>query len=63
MKQPMGRPYYIVRDGEVGQQAFAVIRKAIEEEGIVAIGRVVFMSRRRPITPGQKLSARSSTRD
>ena len=41
----MGNPYYIVPDGEVGQQAFAVIRKAIEEEGMVAIGRVVFTSR------------------
>jgi non-homologous end joining protein Ku len=35
----------IVPDGEVSQQAFAVIRKAIEEEGMVAIGRVVFTSR------------------
>jgi DNA end-binding protein Ku len=41
----MGNPYYIVPDGGVGQQAFAVIRKAIEEEGMVAIGRVVFTSR------------------
>src|SRR5438105_14663893 len=33
------------RDGEVGQQAFAVIREAIREEGMVALGRVVFTSR------------------
>ncbi len=38
-------PYYIVPDGEVGQQAFAVIREAIKEKGMVAIGRIVFTSR------------------
>ena len=39
------RPRYIVPDGEVGQQAFAVIREAIRQEGMVAIGKVVFTSR------------------
>jgi len=38
-------PYYIVPDGEVGQQAFAVIREAIRKEGMVALGTVVFTSR------------------
>ena len=41
-------PYYIVPDGDVGTQAFAVIRDAIEDEGmmaLVALGRVVFTSR------------------
>ena len=38
-------PYYIVPDVEAGVQAFAVIRDAIEEEGMIAIGRVVFTSR------------------
>jgi DNA end-binding protein Ku len=38
-------PYLIVPDGEVGQQAFAVIREAIREEGMVALGKVVFTSR------------------
>jgi DNA end-binding protein Ku len=38
-------PYYIVPDGEAGVQAFTVIRDAIEEEGMIAIGRVVFTSR------------------
>jgi DNA end-binding protein Ku len=38
-------PYYIVPDGEFGQQAFAVIREAIRQEGMVAIGKVVFTSR------------------
>src|ERR1700704_3304 len=38
-------PYYIVPDGEVGTQAFAVIREAIKKEGMVALGKVVFTSR------------------
>ena len=38
-------PYYIVPDGEVGQQAFAVIREAIRKEGMVALAKVVFTSR------------------
>jgi DNA end-binding protein Ku len=37
--------YYTAPDGEFGQQAFAVIREAIRKEGMVAIGKVVFMSR------------------
>jgi DNA end-binding protein Ku len=38
-------PYYIAPDGDVGQQAFAVIREAIRKEGMVAVGKVVFASR------------------
>jgi DNA end-binding protein Ku len=38
-------PYYIVPDGQVGAQAFAVIREAIKKEGMVALGKVVFTSR------------------
>ena len=38
-------PYSIAPDGEVGQQAFAVIREAIRKEGMVALGKVVFTSR------------------
>ena len=41
----MRDPYFIVPDGEVGQQAFAVIREAIRKEGMVALGKVVFTSR------------------
>jgi DNA end-binding protein Ku len=41
----MRDPYYLVPDGEVGQQAFAVIREAIHKEGMVALGKVVFTSR------------------
>ena len=38
-------PYYIIPEGEVGRQAFAVIREAIKKEGMVAIGTVVFTTR------------------
>jgi DNA end-binding protein Ku len=41
----INNPYYIVPDGEVGQQAFAVIREAIRQEGMVALGKIVFTSR------------------
>jgi DNA end-binding protein Ku len=41
----MRDPYYIIPDGEVGQQAFAVIREAIRKEGMVGLGKVVFTSR------------------
>ena len=41
----MRDPYFVVPDGEVGQQAFAVIREAIRKEGMVALGKVVFTSR------------------
>ena len=41
----LNSPYYIVPDGEVGEQAFAVIREAIRKEGMVAIAKVVFTSR------------------
>src|SRR5262249_33678982 len=34
-----------VPDGEVGEQAFAVIREAINKEGMVALAKVVFTSR------------------
>jgi len=38
-------PYYMVPDGEAGTQAFAVIRDAIEDAKMIALGRVVFTSR------------------
>jgi DNA end-binding protein Ku len=34
-----------VLDGDVGQQAFAVIRDAIRKEGMVALGKIVFTTR------------------
>jgi DNA end-binding protein Ku len=41
----LNAPYYIVPDGEIGRQAFAVIREAIRQAGKVAVGKVVFTSR------------------
>lgn len=46
----LNNPYYIVPDGEVGQQAFAVIREAIRKEGMMALGRVIFTSREHVIS-------------
>jgi DNA end-binding protein Ku len=39
------RPYYLVPDGKVGHDAFAVIRETIRSMNKVAIGRVVLTSR------------------
>ena len=39
------RPYYIVPDGKVGHDAFAVIRETIRSLDKVALGRVVLTSR------------------
>jgi DNA end-binding protein Ku len=39
------RPYYLVPDGKVGHDAFAVIRETIRNMDKVAIGRVVLTSR------------------
>src|ERR1700675_2058532 len=39
------RPYYLIPDGKVGHDAFAVIRETIRNMDMVAIGRVVLTSR------------------
>src|SRR6266480_3714514 len=39
------RPYYLVPDGKVGHDAFAVIRETIRNMDMVAIGRVLLTSR------------------
>jgi DNA end-binding protein Ku len=39
------RPHYLVPDGKVGDDAFAVIRETIRTMDMVAIGRVVLTSR------------------
>src|ERR1700754_649955 len=39
------RPYFIVPDGKVGHDAFAVIRETIKAMGKVALGRVVLTNR------------------
>jgi Ku protein len=38
-------PYYITPDGQVGQDAFAVIRDTISKMNMVALGRVVLTRR------------------
>jgi DNA end-binding protein Ku len=40
----LGDSYYIVPDGEESLQAFAVIREAINNQGVVGIGKVQFRS-------------------
>ena len=42
-------PYYIAPDGQVGQDAFAVIREAMRGKDMVALGRVVLAKRERVI--------------
>jgi DNA end-binding protein Ku len=42
----LNSPYYIAPDGEVGQQAFAVIREAIRKEGMVATATVLSLAHR-----------------
>jgi DNA end-binding protein Ku len=42
-------PYYIMPSGPVGQEAFAVIREAMRSKDMVAIARVVLMTRERSI--------------
>jgi DNA end-binding protein Ku len=41
--------YYITPDGEVGQEAFAVIREAMRGKDMVALGRVVLSKRERVV--------------
>ena len=40
-------PYFLAPDGKLAQEAFGVIRKAMEKSGQVAIGRVVIGTRER----------------
>jgi DNA end-binding protein Ku len=42
-------PYYLVPEGKVALEAFAVIRDAMLGKGMVALGRVVLSKRERPI--------------
>jgi DNA end-binding protein Ku len=42
-------PYYIVPNDSVGQDAFAVIRDAMKDTGMMGLGRVVLAKRERPI--------------
>ena len=40
-------PYYIAPNGRAGQEAFAVIREAMRDKSMVALGRVVLLRRER----------------
>ncbi|MFO1080886.1 MAG: Ku protein [Reyranellaceae bacterium] len=40
-------PYHLVPSGKTGIEAFAVIREAMEQQGMVALGRLVMSSRER----------------
>jgi DNA end-binding protein Ku len=42
-------PYYLTPNDKVGQDAFAVIREAMREKGMVALGRIVLAKREREI--------------
>lgn len=40
-------PYYLAPDGKLAQEAFAVIREAMERSGQIALGRIVLSTRER----------------
>ncbi len=40
-------PYYLAPDGKLAQEAFAVIREAMERTGQIALGRIVLSTRER----------------
>ena len=42
-------PYYIVPRDEVSQEAFAVIREAMDRQELVGMGRIVLANRERPL--------------
>jgi len=45
----LNAPYYIVPNDKVGQEAFAVIRDALRDRGMVALARLVLTRREHPI--------------
>jgi DNA end-binding protein Ku len=42
------KPYYIAPRGEIGQEAFAVVRDAMAREKVAGLARIVLASRERP---------------
>ena len=42
------KPYYIAPRGEIGQEAFAVIRDAMAREKVAGLARIILSSRERP---------------
>ena len=67
----LNTPYYIVPTEDIGQEAFAVIRDAMRNKDVVAIGRVVLARRERPLIlepmgdgiPGTTLRYKHEIRD
>lgn len=43
------KPYYLVPDGQLAEEAFTVVREALEHEHKAALGRVVLSGRERPV--------------
>jgi len=43
------KPYYVVPDGALAEEAFTVVREALEHEQRAALGRVVLSGRERPV--------------
>lgn len=43
------KPYYVVPDGQIAEEAFTVVREALEHEHKAALGRVVLSGRERPV--------------
>ena len=41
------QPYFLAPDGQVGQEAYAVIREAMRRSGQIALGRIVLSTRER----------------
>jgi non-homologous end joining protein Ku len=56
-------PYYIAPDGQVGQDAFAVIRDTIGKMNMIALGRVVLTRREHAIALETRGAARSIGHD
>ena len=50
----LNHPYYVTPDGEIGQQAYAVIREALKKESMVALGRVILTTREHVIAIGPR---------
>ncbi|MEX0744046.1 MAG: Ku protein [Phycisphaeraceae bacterium] len=48
-KRYYDRPYYLAPDGPVAEQTFRMMREAVKEAGVAAIGRVVISSRERVV--------------
>ncbi|MFP4143525.1 MAG: Ku protein [Phycisphaeraceae bacterium] len=50
----LDRPYYLSPDGPAGEQPYRMIRAAMAEAGVVAIGKVVLSGREQTVSIGPK---------